>query len=103
MVVVLDSEYVYKGIMELLAKWRRHGWRTAYGVRRVGKWVTEICGSKFYGNERGQGKNCRRTGYRHTWECTGTTKRMRWPRRDARCTHTTSRGCLRGCVWSLCG
>ena len=31
LVVVLDSEYVYKGIMEWSAKWRRHGWRTASG------------------------------------------------------------------------
>ena len=31
LVVVLDSEYAYKGIMEWSAKWRRHGWRTASG------------------------------------------------------------------------
>ena len=31
LVVLLDSEYVYKGIMEWSAKWRRHGWRTASG------------------------------------------------------------------------
>ena len=31
LVVVLDSEYVYKDIMEWSAKWRRHGWRTASG------------------------------------------------------------------------
>ena len=28
LVVVLDSEYVYKGIVEWSPKWRRHGWRT---------------------------------------------------------------------------
>ena len=27
LVVVLGSEYVYKGIMEWSPKWRRHGWR----------------------------------------------------------------------------
>ena len=27
MVVVLDSEYVYKGITEWSVKWHRHGWR----------------------------------------------------------------------------
>ena len=27
MVVVLDSEYVYKGITERSLKWHRHGWR----------------------------------------------------------------------------
>ena len=26
MVVVLDSEYVYKGITDWSPKWRRHGW-----------------------------------------------------------------------------
>ena len=31
LVVVLDSEYVYKGIMEWSAKRRRHGWRMASG------------------------------------------------------------------------
>ena len=31
LVVVLDSEYVYQGIMELSTKWRRHGWRVASG------------------------------------------------------------------------
>ena len=31
MVIVLDSEYVFKGIMEWSAKWRRHSWRTASG------------------------------------------------------------------------
>ena len=29
LIVVLDSEYVYKGIMEWLPKWQRHGWRAA--------------------------------------------------------------------------
>ena len=27
MVVVLDCEYVYKGITEWSVKWHRHGWR----------------------------------------------------------------------------
>ena len=27
MVVVLDSEYVFKGITELSIKWHRHSWR----------------------------------------------------------------------------
>ena len=31
MVVVLDSEYVYKGAMEWLVKWRGHGWRCSTG------------------------------------------------------------------------
>ena len=31
LVVVLDSLYVYKGIMEWSPKWRRHGWRTSSG------------------------------------------------------------------------
>ena len=31
LIVVPDSEYVYKGIMEWLPKWRRHGWRAASG------------------------------------------------------------------------
>ena len=40
--------------------------------------------------------NCKCTGYRLIRECTEITKRMRWRRRGARCTHTTYRGCLRG-------
>ena len=32
MVVVMDSEYVVKGIMEWSPKWRRHGWRASGGV-----------------------------------------------------------------------
>ena len=31
MVVVLDSEYVFKGITQWSDKWRRHGWRTSSG------------------------------------------------------------------------
>ena len=31
MVIVLDSEYVYKGIIDWSHKWRRHGWKTASG------------------------------------------------------------------------
>ena len=31
LVVVLDSEYVYKGITQRSEKWRRHGWRTSSG------------------------------------------------------------------------
>ena len=31
MVIVLDSEYVYKGIMDCSPKWRRHRWQTASG------------------------------------------------------------------------
>ena len=27
----MDSEYVFKGIMEWSPKWRRHGWRTSSG------------------------------------------------------------------------
>ena len=44
LVVVLDSEYVYKGIVEWLLRWKRHGWRNSSGG-----WATEICGSKYYG------------------------------------------------------
>ena len=29
--VVMDSEYVFKGIMEWSPKWRRHGWRASSG------------------------------------------------------------------------
>ena len=31
MVVVLDSEYVYKGVVEWSPKWRRHAWRCSTG------------------------------------------------------------------------
>ena len=31
MVIVLDSEYVFKGIMLWSDKWRRHGWKTSSG------------------------------------------------------------------------
>ena len=31
MVVVLDSEYVYKGALSWSPKWKRHGWRTSTG------------------------------------------------------------------------
>ena len=31
MVVVIDSEYVFKGIMEWSPKWRRHGWHASMG------------------------------------------------------------------------
>ena len=31
MKIVLDSEYVSKGIIEWSPKWMRHGWRTASG------------------------------------------------------------------------
>ena len=31
MVVVLDSEYVFKGITQWSEKWRRHGWKTSLG------------------------------------------------------------------------
>ena len=31
MVIVLDSEYAYKGITVWAEKWRRHGWRTSSG------------------------------------------------------------------------
>ena len=31
MVIVLGSEYVFKGIMDWSPKWRRHGWRTSSG------------------------------------------------------------------------
>ena len=39
MVVVLDSQYVYKGMTEWSVKWHRHGWRvknTEVGHRDLG-------------------------------------------------------------------
>ena len=36
MVVVLDSDYVFKGITEWSSKWRRHGWRAK--CKEIGHW-----------------------------------------------------------------
>ena len=39
MVVVVDSEYIFKAITVWTEKWKRHGWRTSSGeVGHRGLW-----------------------------------------------------------------
>ena len=50
--VVMDSEYVFKGIMEWSPKWRRHGWRTASGeVGHKDLWETILWERERAGDE----------------------------------------------------
>ena len=91
MVVVMDSEYVFKGIMEWSPKWQQHGW----GI--------EIYGNRFYGRRKGQGRSYKYTGFRHISGCRAIMKQMQWRKRDGDCTPIINSQCPSGRGWRFCG
>ena len=74
MIVVLDSEYVFKGITQWSSKWQRHQWRVSgREVEHKELWMARSGSS--------QGTDSRYDGCRLIWGWRGMKRRARWQSR----------------------
>ena len=78
MAVVMDSEYVFKGITGWSLKWRRHGQRTSNG--EVGH--RDLWEQILWERERAGGF----IGCLHIWGCKAIMRQLHWLSRVDRCT-----------------
>ena len=85
--VVLDSEYVYKGITEWPPKWQRHGRRVK--SREIGR---RDLGEAFYSFRQGAGALLLSVWTPSHMKEGGTMKRMHWQKQAGRCTRIIKRG-----------